>query len=544
MKQEELLKRAIQANSERVFYAQYPEHPKAYGENGMALGEAAFKSMLNNNFDSLLQPNNGWIGQEQSPYTMQTLGVKYPLLGVSDYVQQAATAQQEWSQTKVDHRVDVLIDSLDAIKEKFFEIAFATQHTTGQSFMMSFQASGPHANDRAMEAIAAGYEALTQYPENVIWEKPMGKFSIKLKKSFVPVSKGIGLVIGCSTFPIWNTLPGVFANLIAGNAVIIKPHPMAVLPIAIVVAAMQHSLKENGVSPLLVQLAADTNENLITKELAENNAINLIDYTGSNTFGNYIESLSNKTIFTEKAGVNSVIIDSVKNIDDVLSNLAFSVCLYSGQMCTAPQNFFIPANVATEGGHISFEEIAEKFKNAINGLATNPKMGAGTLGAIQNVNTLNRAKEIGNTSNAVKGQAISNEEFPNARVFSPTIITCNAQDKNVYEHELFGPIVILIKTDNTAQSIQLAQQMCKNHGAITCAAYATTEAMGNQIKNAMASVFAPVSLNLTGFIWVNQHASFSDFHVTGGNPAGNATFTNNDFVNRRFVWIGHREMIN
>ena len=39
---------------------------------------------------------------------------------------------------------DVLIDSLEGVKNRFFELAYATMHTTGQSFMMSFQASGPH----------------------------------------------------------------------------------------------------------------------------------------------------------------------------------------------------------------------------------------------------------------------------------------------------------------------------------------------------------------------------------------------------------------
>jgi hypothetical protein len=56
----------------------------------------------------------------------------------------------------------------------------------------------------------------------------------------------------------------------------------------------------------------------------------------------------------------------------------------------------------------------------------------------------------------------------------------------------------------------------------------------------METSFTPVSFNLTGGTFVNQNAGFSDFHVTGGNPAGNASFTNPDFVNRRFVWVGHK----
>ena len=84
--------------------------------------------------------------------------------------------------------------------------------------------------------------------------------------------------------------------------------------------------------------------------------------------------------------------------------------------------------------------------------------------------------------------------------------------------------------------------MAEKHGAITFSAYTTDEATANIIFEELESVFAPVSLNLTGMIWVNQHATFSDFHVTGGNPAGNASFTNPEYVNKRFVWVGHRRV--
>lgn len=48
---------------------------------------------------------------------------------------------------------------------------------------------------------------------------------------------------------------------------------------------------------------------------------------------------------------------------------------------------------------------------------------------------------------------------------------------------------------------------------------------------------ARVAFNLTGNIYVNQNASFSDFHVTGGNPAGNASLTDPEFVLKRFVRV-------
>ena len=258
-----------------------------------------------------------------------------------------------------------------------------------------------------------------------------------------------------------------------------------------------------------------------------------------------MESLKNKTVFTEKAGVNSVIIDGVTDIDAVMQNLAFSVSLYSGQMCTAPQNFFIPAEgITTSNGKLSFDEVVQKFKDAVVSLVNNPKMGAGTLGALQNENTLERAHNAGKLGAKVilEGQPLINEEFTHARGCTPSILEVSSNDKHIFEQELFGPVLLLIKTKDTNESIQLARQMAQQHGAITCAAYTTSPEMKEKITEEMNGVFTPVSFNFTGFIWVNQHAAFSDFHVTGGNPAGNASFTNPEFILRRFVWVGNREV--
>ncbi len=59
-----------------------------------------------------------------------------------------------------------------------------------------------------------------------------------------------------------------------------------------------------------------------------------------------------------------------------------------------------------------------------------------------------------------------------------------------------------------------------------------------QIAEGMAEAATSVSFNLMGAVYVNQNAGFSDFHVSGGNPAGNASFTDAAFVVRRFNWVG------
>jgi phenylacetic acid degradation protein paaN len=543
----ERLEAAYAAQQSRTYFAAWPESPRAYAEDGMAQGLSAFQSLLTQNFTELLQDGSqGWVGDEVSPYMMTGLGVQYPKFAPEVLIANAKSAQKVWSKTSADIRAAVLLDALDRVALRFFEIAYATMHTTGQSFMMSFQASGPHANDRALEVLSMAYHELNRFPSDVTWVKNMGKFDLTLQKNYKAIAKGVALVIGCSTFPTWNTVPGLFGSLMTGNASIVKPHPKSVLPIAIVVAEMQKALIAAGLPASVVQLGVDTLDHPITKELAEDNAVKLIDYTGGSAFGDYIESLQGKTVFTEKAGVNSVILDSVADANAVFGNLAFAASLYSGQMCTAPQNIFVSAEgVKTSEGVLSYDDVVAGIANAVKGLAENPKMGAGTLGAIQNDITSTRVKSVeaaAGSSVALASMNIVNPEFPDARTASPTVIAVDAADVNSWKHECFGPIVFVVKTESAAHSLALTADSASELGAITCSCYSTDNEFMTEVEDAMNEVFTPVSFNFTGAAFVNQHAAFSDFHVTGGNPSGNASFTDSQYVNRRFVWVGNRKM--
>jgi phenylacetic acid degradation protein paaN len=543
----ELLNTAKSALRKREFYAAYPEHPKAYAEDGMARAQSWFENVKNNRFNELLhKTDKELISEEKSPYTQEDLGVKYPIFDIDMLISNAYEVQKSWMSASADTRTAILLDVLENIKERFFDIAIATMHTTGQSFMMSFQASGPHANDRALEAIALGHEELTKYPSEAIWEKPMGKFNVKVKKTWKPIGKGLAMVVGCSTFPVWNSVPGIFANLISGNPVIVKPHGGAVLPIAIVAAEIQKGLVEAGFSENICQLGVDTISNPITKTLAEHNDVKIIDYTGGPSFGEYLESLPGKTLFTEKAGINSIILDSSENIDGMFQNIAFAASLYSGQMCTAPQNYFIPeTGISTPNGIVSYTEAVEKLTTSLNNIATNPKMAAGTYGAIQSIHTQNRIENVlqieGNT--IIRSNPIENDDFKNARTSSVTLIEVDSNDYITMSHEYFGPIGLVIKTKNTEESVSLASKLAKDKGALSCGAYTTNNETKQLIAEKMEEAYTPVAFNLYGPIWMNQNAAFSDFHVTGGNPAGNASFTDSAFITRRFVWVGHKEEV-
>jgi phenylacetic acid degradation protein paaN len=403
----------------------------------------------------------------------------------------------------------------------------------------SAKAGGPHAQDRGLEAVAYAYEELSKVPTHAVWQKQVSKTDVvRLDKTFTIVPRGVAVVIGCSTFPTWNGYPGLFASLVTGNAMVVKPHPGAILPLAITVEIAREVLKENGFDPNLVSLAADTKAKPLTKRLATHPQVKIVDYTGSSAFGNWIEIHAKQAVvFTEKAGVNSCIIDGIDDLRAVTGNLAFTVCLYSGQMCTTTQNIYIPRGGIKVGGeHRSFEDVAQAIVGAVNWFLSDPARAVEVLGAIQNANTAKRIEAAATEGGTVlrASETFKHPHFPKARVRTPLIITCEAADKKLYMREMFGPIAYIIATDSTQQSIDLAKQSALEHGAITWSAYANDASSVDAIEAAAIEAGVPLSLNLTGQNWVNQSAAFSDYHVTGCNPSGNATLTDAAFVASRF----------
>jgi phenylacetic acid degradation protein paaN len=532
------LEQAVSACRARSYWSAYPEiaSGKIYGETAKADGEAAFRAMLGKPFD-LGQDATKTVGREISPYGM-ALGITYPASDPDTLVETSLKAGDGWAHASIEERIGVCLEIVERLNKQSFLIANAAMHTTGQAFMMAFQAAGPHAQDRALEAIAYAYDEMTRVPSAVNWTKPQGKGDpIVLDKVFRIVPRGVSLVIGCATFPTWNGYPAVFASLATGNSVIVKPHPGAILPLAITVKVGRDVLKEAGFDPNVLMLAPDEAAAPIAQELAAHPGVAIVDFTGSPAFGQWVrENAATDLVYTEEAGINSIVIDSTGDFRGMCGNIAFSLSLYSGQMCTAPQNIFVPAGgIETNDGHRSYDEVAAGIATAIDKLLGDPDRAANILGTVQNEATARRVDAARKLGRVVRDSApVPIAGFDTARTASPLLLSVDAKDDRAWGEERFGPIAFVIRTESTEDSIALASQSARRKGAITASLYSTSEGVIDEAADAFARAGVALSVNLTGGIYVNQSAAFSDYHVSGANPAGNACLTDSAFVANRF----------
>ncbi len=556
----EVLDAAVQALATREYYSRYPESPspRVYGETAAQDGQAAFEEARNAPYGPLAdQPGTGRdVGAEVSPYG-PPLGVRYPELDIEAGIAAAQAAMPAWRDAGARVRAAVCVEIIEKINARSHEMANAVMHTSGQPFVMSFQAGGPHAQDRALEAVAAALVEQERIPASVTWEKPTKGDPIRMQKDYRVVPRGVALVIGCNTFPTWNAYSGLFASLATGNPVIIKPHPQAILPLAITAAVARDVLAEAGFDRALVQLAAEgepvEGQDGLAKTLALHPAIKIIDYTGGPGFGGWLERQAAATgtlVYTEKSGLNTVVIDSTDNLKGLLGNLAFSFSLYSGQMCTAPQNVYAPATgISTDEGELTYEQFAERLAEAITTFNADDARAVEILGATVNPDVRARATDVPALAQRLGGEVlldarpITHPSYPDAVVRVPALIGVDAGNAPAYSQECFGPVAFLIRTDDTAASLDLFRSTVREHGAMTASVYSTDEQVLEQARQAAADAGVALSENLTGQIFVNQTAAFSDFHGTGANPAANAAYTDAAFVSNRFRVITSRRHV-
>jgi phenylacetic acid degradation protein paaN len=270
--------------------------------------------------------------------------------------------------------------------------------------------------------------------------------------------------------------------------------------------------------------------------------VRIVDYTGSTEYGDWLEEHARQAaVHTEKAGVNTVVVHSTDDFAGLCRNLGFSLTLYSGQMCTTPQNILVPADgIDTDEGRKSPDDVAAGIAAAIGALTGDPKRGVELTGAIVNDGVLGRLDEARKVGDVVlDSRTVEHPAHPDAVVRTPLVVRLAADAADVYDREWFGPVSFVIATGSTADSLRIFRETVAARGALTALVHSTDEAVLDAAEAVAVDVGVNLSCNLTGAVFVNQSAAFSDFHATP-NRAANASLTDGAYVAGRFRIVQSR----
>jgi phenylacetic acid degradation protein paaN len=539
----ERLEKALQACATREHYAPFVEspsrrhHPEGAGEQG----RARFEARLGRSFPLTLPGEVGRVGEEVSPYTGEPLGVDYPAVELGPLLAAMTAALPAWRDAGPAARVGACLEILARWEASAFENAHATMHTGGQPFLLAFAGSGASSLERGLEGLAYAHQAMAAIPATATYTRSFGREApTRLAKSYRLIPRGVAAVVTCASYPAWNAYPAILANLATGNPVAVKPHPGSVLPMAMAVEAGRAVLVEAGFDADLLTLVVDTPAAPLTKQLVSHPDVAIVDFTGSQAFGGWLEAhCPGKQVYTETSGCNAVIVESTDDLDGLLRALAHGLCLFSGQMCTAAQNVFVPRGGVRVGDQVvTWEDFEGRLLAAIDALVADPARAAGVCGALADPDLPDALARV-RAEATLEGEVLrepspyAHPEFPQARTATPLVARI-APQVTLYRREHFGPVAFVIPCDDREHALARATADARQQGSIANYVYTTDPAFLGQVQDAFAAAGASVGVNLIHQLPIHYTAAFSDFHVTGLNPAGNACLTDLAFVANRF----------
>ncbi|MEV2278065.1 phenylacetic acid degradation protein PaaN [Nocardiopsis sp. NPDC049922] len=543
-----LLDRAMRAVADREYWNAYEEDRAAYGPDAEKAGERLFREQLDRPFELEQPGTDGWVGPggERSPFGFD-LGVSYPHSRPEVLLPAVSGAAAAWAEADPWTRAAVCAETLSRINADSHAFAHAAAHTSGQGSLMAFHAGAAHAQDRGLEAVAQILSEQTRLPDRVLWRKPTGQGWETLTKSFSSVPRGTGLVVGGAVVPVWNTYPGLFASLAAGNGVVVKPHPRAVLPLAMTVRTARQVLREAGFSPNTVCLAVERPGEELARVLARRPEVRVVDYTGTSAFGEWLEeNCPQAFVFTQKSAVNPLLVESTDDYSGLVENLAFTLALYSGRLCTAPQNLFVPeAGIATDQGHRSLERFVGDVGDAVTGLLSDGAPSAELLGAIGDESVLeawDRAASGALGEVLYRGPRVTHPAYPEALFRSPLLVRA-APGANTTLTEYPGPVGFVVPTASAEEALRFMGHSARTGGTLTAGLHTTDVALMERAERFAREYGVHLSVNLTGPWLLTQSSVFSDVHGSGANPASNSADLRGAFLTSRFTVVGVRRRI-
>jgi phenylacetic acid degradation protein paaN len=279
----------------------------------------------------------------------------------------------------------------------------------------------------------------------------------------------------------------------------------------------------------------------VGKVLVQHAKTAIIDFTGSARFGQWVERHAHPAlVYTETSGVNTVVIESAADLDAALRTLATTMCMFSAQMCTSPQNVYLPrTGVRTPQGLVPVDEVAQRLAAAIDAVGRDPRRAGMILAAIQAPSTLAHLAQLRDEGARVgrvllEPRPYPHPEFPEARTSTPLLVQTDTTQRALYGEERFGPVGFVIVCDDAADALAQATGDVREFGGLTAFLYSDDEAYVDRAVEDYARAGAQLTINLTGPMPLNFAAAYSDVHVTGLNPAGNASLTDLAFVAGRF----------
>ena len=384
----------------------------------------------------------------------------------------AAAAFKGWSKLSPWSRAEILKKTADFIR----------QHVQAFAETMVMESGKPIAEAKGEWQVAANL--FEWYAEE--GKRSYGKVipSSRTDKRMQVIYRPMGVigVITAWNFPAYNPARAWAAALAAGCTVVAKVSEFTPLSGMLLV----HALVQSGIPKGVINLVHGKAD-AIGDALLQSPHVKKISFTGSTRVGKILmqgAALTQTKLALELGGNAPVIIMPDVDIELVAKSAVSGRFRNCGQVCVAPQRFFVHAAIFDQ-----FKSLVVAHTQALsvgNGLSVETRIGP-LINATQKhhvLSIIDQARQEGNT--ILCGGDVAGPGY----FIAPAVIDVQHKQSDFYNREIFGPVMPLIPFSSMEEAVEMA-----NNTPYGLAAYIWTNDIRQATYLSEALEFGIVGIN-------------------------------------------------
>lgn len=262
---------------------------------------------------------------------------------------------------------------------------------------------------------------------------------------------GVVAAITPYNFPFLQTVMKVGPALAAGNAVVLKPSPWTPFSTLLLAQAAQRA----GLPPGALNVVLGGAE--VGERLVADPRVDVVSFTGSDRVGAHIaEAVSGRFVrlILELGGKSALIICDDADVDIAARVGVQSATYHAGQGCALTTRHLVHRSVRER----YLERLLAHVTAVRVGDPTDPQTG---MGPLIRQSAVDRVRTYVDDARAAGAQVLcGGSPGSQARGFyyEPTVITFVANTAPVAAEEIFGPVVVVIETDDDDHAVELANE--------------------------------------------------------------------------------------
>lgn len=386
-----------------------------------------------------------YIGGKKSPPTSgryldnfePATGQKYSELPDSDgldvvsAIQAANKAFPEWSAKTFKERAVILNRIADIIERRADELAMAESRDMGKPLWLAKESDLPRTilNFRYFAA-----KILTETDMSAVTDKKYINYVLKQ-----PI--GVAALIVPWNMPLYTLTWKLAPCLAMGNTAVCKPSEWSPMTAYLLIDI----LEEAGVPPGVVNIVFGRGET-VGATLVQHPGVRLISFTGGTETGGKLQKMTAgqfKKMSLEMGGKNANIIFKDADLKAAVEGSIKASFMNSGQVCLSGSRLFVQEEI--------YKEFVPEFIKATQGVKVGDPQAADTfMGPLVSKEQLDKVTTAVKLGRDERGKITAGGErldiggkFSHGYFFAPTIIEDLTMCSELWQDEVFGPVVTI-----------------------------------------------------------------------------------------------------